>query len=366
MIRFFKLNDPYRLLVILTFLLLVRVAVLILGTPYLRLHIESESLGHFINEGGMLLSDIERGNAGPLYAYFYGLLTFLTANTLTVSVLLSAVFVFLQAFLLNTVLIRMAAFEENSYIPAFVYAVLMSASPDFMLLSPELVSVTFVLLAIHYLLTHLKYRGTEENIISTGFTLGLAALFARPAFFLLAFLLIVYLLYSNTLNRRYLLATFGFFLPFIFMWLFYFWNDQGSGFWASYFQEFVQFYGRGLLGPDQLLAWAGIPLFLTLVSAAQNFTGIGMTNNQIQIQRTMIWLLFFGFFFYLISANGSFNDFIWIMPAMAYFISMLFRSVQKSWMAELAMQLLFWGGLYVTLAPLVDEYWSLLDLSGLK
>ncbi len=104
-------------------------------------------------------------------------------------------------------------------------------------------SITFVLFGLNYLLTHLKYRGTEENILSTGFTFGLAALFAKAAFFFLPFTILIYLLYSSTLNRRYFLFTFGFGMPFVLMWLYYFWNGAGAEFWSGYMSQLVHIEG---------------------------------------------------------------------------------------------------------------------------
>jgi len=366
LIRFFKLNDPYRLLAIFIFLLATRLAAVLLGNPFVFLQHESETLGQFINQGGLIIEELGSTNAGPLYALFYGLITFISEDTLIFSAALSTVFVFLQAFLLNTILIRLAAFNENTYLPAIVYAILMSASPEFMTLGPEMISITFVLMGLNFLLTHLKYRGTEENIISTGFAFGLAALFAKSAFFFLPLTIIIYLLYSSTLNRRYFLAAFGFGLPFVMLWLYFFWNDSGADFWSGYMSQIVHMEGKGLVLHQNLLAWAAVPMLLSLVAAAQHFTGVGMTNNQIQIQRTMLWLGLFGVAFYLISANGSFSEFIWIMPAATYFITLLLNSIQKPALAEGLVHFLLWAGLYVAFAPMIDEALLPFSLAGIK
>ena len=366
MIRFFKVNDPYRLLVILAFLLAVRTVFILLDGPFVKLQLEQDMIGAFVNGGGLIVEDLMVTNAGPLYVYFYGLITYLSPESLYISAALSALFVMVQAFLLNTILIRLAAFNENTYLPAFIYAVLMSATPEFMTLSPEMVSITFALIGLNFMLTHLKYRGTEENILSTGFAFGLAALFAKPAFLYIAFILLIYVLYSSTLNRRYFLASFGFLLPMIFVWLYFFWSDSRADFLAAYFGQMINVGSREIIPKVSLFILVALPLFLTLISAAQNFTGVGMTNNQIRIQRSMLWLGLFGILFYLISANSSFNELIWLMPTAAYFISMLLNAMEKKWVAEMTLQLLLWGGLYIAMVPLIDESLSLIDLSGLK
>jgi len=130
--------------------------------------------------------------------------------------------------------------------------------------------------------------------------------------------------------------------------------------------QLVHVEGKGLVEHQQLLAWAALPLILSLIGAAQHFTGVGMTNNQIQIQRTMLWIGLLGMLFYLISANGSFSEFIWIMPATTYFITLLLNSIQKNSVAEGLIQILLWGGLYLSFVPMIDEALSPLSLVGLK
>ena len=364
MIRFFNLNYP-RLLVIFLFLLATRAAAVLLENPFTYIRHESETLGEFINRSGLSIEDLGDTNAGSLYALFYGLITYLSHDSTLISALLSALFVFVQAFLINTILIRLAVFRGNSYVPAIVYTLLMSSSPEFMMLSPEMVSVTFVLIGLRFLLTHLKYGGTEEDIISTGFSFGLAGLFAKPAFFLLPLMLLLYLLYSNTLIRRYVLASFGFALPFAMLWLYYFWNDAGTGFWTNYLDQLVHRESKGLVAQRELLTWAALPILLSLLPLAQYFTGSEMTNHQIQIQHTMFWLGLFGMFFHFISANGSFSEFIWIIPSATYFISLFLHGTQKSMLAEVILQTLLWAGLYLAFAPMVNEGLLPLSLGGL-
>lgn len=321
-------------------------------------------MGLAINNGAFFAEGLGT-NAASLYTYLYAVITFVTPDSTLLSAVLAGVLIMVQAFLLNAILIRSAALNDNTYLPAIIYTFLLSFSPEFLFLSPELLSITFVLLGLNFLFTHLKYRGSEENIISTGFMFGIAALFAKPALLLLLFILLVYLLYSSTLTRRYFLMAFGFFLPFIFAWIYFLWNDVGTEFWSDYFSDIVHFDSRRLIPGSNLLIWIGLPALLALITAAQNFTGIGMTNNQIQIQRSMLWLAIFGVLLYLVSANGSFSELIWLMPVITYFITMFLISVQKAWMGELVFQLLFWGGLYLLLTPLIDQSLYGLDISGL-
>ena len=365
MLRYFKVNDPYRLLVILVLLVLTRVAVVLLENPFDLLANESLQLGLQLNQGNPF-PQVAGSNAGPLFEHFMGLLTWIAPESSLLSIILSGLLVLAQAFILNTILVRNAAFKESSYVPALVYGLLAGSSLEFIYLSPEMMALTFVLIGVHYLLIHLKYRGTEENILSTGFMFGLAALFCKPAFFGLLFVILVYAFYSGTLRRRYFLMGFGFLLPFVLVWIYFLWRDAGSSFWNEYFASLFQGPVRSLMPLQDRAIGLILPLFISLLAMAQHFTGIGMTNNQIQIQRAMLWLLLFGLGWMLLSQNGTLTEGLWLFPAVTYFLTLWIESREKPLWGEALLWLLLLSGIYFTMVPLLGVELPMPDLSLLR
>ena len=249
-------------------------------------------LGAALNENpGTVISNSI--SAGPLYVFFYGLLTFLFNSSVLVSVVVSTILVFIQALIFNSTLQRNAAFEENTYLPGILYALIMSSHQEFLNLSPALMANTFLLLATDKILVHLKFRGSEENILTTGFLLGLAALCYAPYFILLIFAIVIYVIYSGTLVRRYFLMAYGFVFSFLIFWIYYLYFGQGGVFLGDYFSDLFQINEVEGGVVNKMLLIFGLPLFLSVLSGAQSFQGAGLTNHQILIQRMMLWMLIF-------------------------------------------------------------------------
>lgn len=151
MVRYFKINDPYRLLTLFLFVAIVRVAVLLIGFPFTELH-----ASYYTVESALQL--------GPLFLWLTKFISSAFGDPLIPSVVLSSLLVTLQAFSLNSILINNKALPQNTYLPAACYVLILSSSPEFMMLSPALCAITFVLIGINYMLFHLQYRGSEENI----------------------------------------------------------------------------------------------------------------------------------------------------------------------------------------------------------
>ncbi len=282
------------------------------------------------------------------------------------SVVLSSLLVTLQAFSLNSILINNKALPQNTYLPAACYVLILSSSPEFMMLSPALCAITFVLIGINYMLFHLQYRGSEENILSTGFLFGLAILFHPPAILFIVLIYGIYLAYSSTLNRRYLLIAFGIILPFIMIWLYFLWQGQGAEFWLNLAQSLGGAERQMLIPIDELLVLMALPMLIMVVSASQTFAGIGLTNHQIVTQRTWVLLLLFGVGSVFLNDKISSNSVIYFAPTLAFFITQFLLSRERKWLPELIfIVLLLWSLGFLLLPKFVPELLPI-DYSMLK
>ena len=174
MVRYFKINDPYRLLTLFLFILLTRTGAILFGFPYSQLHSD-------------LFQSVNEESVHTIFGWFCVLLNFISSDPTIISVVISSILITLQAFIINTIFIRSKVFNQNTYIPAAIYVMLFSLSPEYILLSPQLCAITFILIGINHMFFHLQYRGSEENIFNTGVMFGLATLF-EPSSFVFVFL----------------------------------------------------------------------------------------------------------------------------------------------------------------------------------
>lgn len=300
-----------------------------------------------VNEKDLMATDTL--HAGPLANLVFVALS--SINVETLDVFLASFLILLNGIQLNSIFIRNASFQESSYVPAAIYVILMSASESFYYLSPALIGVSFLLISLNYLFYHIKYRGTEENILSTGFTLGLAVLCYYPYLWVYLMVMIIYLLYSGTITRRYFLITWGFILPLLITWVIFFLLNRGDDFLDSLFSEIVNFQEMGEMLNKGLLVY-GLGLALGLIAAIQNFSGQGMTNHQILVQKAMSWVGLFGIIVFAVFGNNDLTALAMLLPAIAYFSAKMLADVSKKYVSEL----LFLALLGVAVATLVLGY----------
>ena len=282
------------------------------------------------------------------------------------SVVLSGLLIILQAFSLNSILIRSKALPQNTYLPAACYILMANASPEFLFASPQMMAVTFVLIGINNMFFHLQYRGSEENILGTGFVFGLSILFHPPSAIFIVLLYGIYIVYSSTLNRRYILITFGLLLPFIMVWVYFLWQHEGVLFWSQMGNQIFTSTEGWLVSLNDLLLLFGFPLLVALVSASQTFTGIGLTNHQIVIQRTMLFLGFFAIVSMLLNDQISTNSLIYLVPSISFFLAQFLVTSEKKWLGELVFALLFLWSIGFLILPALNGSLEIIDYSQLR
>lgn len=339
MIRYFKINDPYRLLTLFIFIVVTRTAVIIIDFPsnfstYYSLSQDSEKLG-------------------TLFLWITELIRFAFGTSLIPSIVLSSLLVFVQAFSLNSILIRSKALTQNTYLPAAIYILVLSASPEFMLLSPALFAVTFIMIGLNYMFFHLQYRGTEENILSTGVVFGLASLFDPSSAVFIVLLFAVYIFYSSTLNRRYFLLLFGVIFPYLLLWLFYLWRGEGQEFWFQVSNNLFITDSEFLVPINQLLILVSLPLLISIISVSQTLTGVGLSVHQIIIQKTFLLLGFFSIVSMTISDAISSNALIYLAPTLAFFVAQFLLTRERKWIAEVIFVIIFIWSITFLFLPLL-------------
>lgn len=339
MLSYFKKNDPFRILGLVMILLITRVAFF--------LFFSTGAWAIAIDESDLLVT--ETLHSGPLANFVFVGLSSLNVEFL--DAFFTSLLILLNAILLNSIFTRNSSFQESTYVPAAIYVILYSASESFYHLSPELIGSSFLLFSLNYLFYHVKFRGTEENILSTGVTIGLAGLCYYPFLWAFLMVLIIYLLYSGTITRRYFLLTWGFLLPLLVTWLIFFLLDRGGDFLDTLFIEVVNYQVLGSLVNESLIVY-GFVLVLSLIAAIQHFSGQGMTNHQILVQKSMNWVGFFGLLIFAVFGSIEITSLALVIPALAYFSTKMLGGVSKKYFAEF----LFIGLFGIAIATMVLGY----------
>lgn len=223
-------------------------------------------------------------------APLYGPIARLFNQYTLLGVLLSFVFMMLQAFMLNRIITDKNLTERNSFLPALMYIVFMSAYIGFMGLQPALFANFFLILALDKIFEVFSEEAVHVEIFNVGFFIALAGLFYLPALLIFLLLIVSLILYFVFGLRSLMAAIMGFVVPFIFTFLYYFWFDRTEE-WLQIYTEMWDI-GGGL--PEDLTAfgWISLVLFLLLglISVLKLYVGI-LPDRPVRIRKRFQVLL---------------------------------------------------------------------------
>ncbi len=192
-----------------------------------------------------------------------------------VSLIASIVLLYFQALMLNAVAGLHRLVERNQLIVAAIYVLIMSSQPE-MIQPNVMLLVNFLLILMLYV--NMKLFGTIESLRSLfdmGFLVGLSSLLYFPSIAFLPFIFISLLVYQLFRWREWIVPIIGFFTPYLFIMVWYFWNDQfGEKF--SYFlllfdfelpaYQNVTFENSVIWGLFAMLVFLGLGKILKLAS----------------------------------------------------------------------------------------------------
>lgn len=299
-------------------------------------------LGERLSDGYYLYLDVI-DDTGPLSAGFFTFVHFVFGRSELAYELIGRLLVLFQIIYWNTVLIRYRVFEENTYLPAIIMAALFHLSFDMAGLSPALLGSTFLVLAIGQLFSQtVLQKETSESTLLIGIYGGIATGFHLNFGIFLPYMIFTGIAISGFSFRQLLLSLVGFFLPLLFVLLFYFWNNGLS--------ETLQIWPMVFLyekyNYHSLLIWAALgafPLALAFVGYFYSAVLKGSTiNQQKQRQMMILWLMFSLLEFLLIKRQATYQLLIFI-PGLTYLITQFFLNTKKGIIGKTAFLILLFG-----------------------
>jgi len=253
----------------------------------------------------------------------------------------SLLIVFFQCFLFNKLLLKNKAYNENTYIPGLIYAVLISYFFDFFTLSPFVIGLTFLLLALNHIFSHIEVRAKrDEKILNIGVYLGIASLFYFPFIVFLPATLLIFLFFTGTIPRRYLLVLFGFSLPFLLIGCYFLilgrLNDLLYNFIFS-----PLFYKTWYFSLTSAIILFGVPLIYLLTSWVALGQKGRMTNYQSRLSQCMFIWFFFSVVFVVIGDSHTPNLYQIFVPVLGYYLGHYFLLFRRKFLAEISFSALF-------------------------
>ncbi len=347
MVSFFKINAVGRILTLFVLFCLLRGLFFWNNVPLLIPEIQWLALAERMQEGFMPYISIW-DDTSPLSALVYWLLGSSFGKNILPLHILAAILVFMQGFILNSTFIRAKIYEERTLIPLFLYLILSNLFLDWLILSPMMMATTFIILSIRHIFLHLNENVSKSQAFEIGFYLGLAVMFYLPLFILLLLPLFVFAVFTGTKARDYILMFFAFLLPFLLILSLFFVVGGEKDFIVNGILSMFFLGNMHYLATSSILLVLIVPTTLIILGFLMILQSKRYTNYQLRCQQIMFLTLLNMTLSLLFGSIFSGMNFYIFLPVIVFFGSFYFLGVQKWFIAETIMILVFVASLVGT------------------
>lgn len=335
MLRFFRINDPYRLLGVLFVLLLASLPLFIdpvgITLPELLNHV----LGEMVTDGKTIYLQIY-DDTPPLAATFFAGMDFVFGRSALAWRIVAFLILFFQAAYFGIVLINNKAYEENTYLPALIYGVLAFLSFDLFSFSGELIASTFLLFTLNNLYKEIEFRvQRDETVLNIGLTIGLSSLVIFSTVVFLPTVIFLLAIFARLDIRKVVLLLFGFALPHGVLAILYFLWDGSTLLWQNFYLPNLLFTKDALISWTSLLIISGLPLAYFLFSVIMLNRVARFTRYQSQLLQVMFIWITPCIAFLLLNRQLTPHSLFVFLPILSYFITHYFLLIRRRWIAEI-------------------------------
>ncbi|HNP17563.1 MAG TPA: hypothetical protein PKL31_03930 [Fulvivirga sp.] len=314
-------------------------------------------IGEELSEGSSLYSGLW-DSIGPLSALVYNTIDYMFGRSQLTYQILAYLLVCFQVYVFNSTLITNKAFSENTYIPGFIYALLCSLCYDMMTLTPFLMGLTFVLLAINKVFNHIEFRAKrDEDILNIGLYLGLATIIYLPFCLLALSTLFVFIFFTGTVGRRYVMMVFGFSLPVLLSGSYFYITDRFDDFLYLFFSPFTVIDRVWYISFRDTLFLFSVPILFLALSLIRILQGARLTNYQNRLTRAMFVWMIFSLLFIVFSDQNSPAVYIILAPVAAFYLSHYFLIFKKKKLLELAFFTFFGLVVFTNIVSVKSPNW---------
>ncbi len=342
-LRFFRINDPYRLLAILLFLFLFSLPFLIGPPGITKPELKAMLVGEALNQGQQMYSEVY-DSTPPLSAAVFACLDWTMGRSVMGRQVFALFLIFFQAAFFAIVLINTKAYNDNTYVPGFIYALLCFVSFDFLSVNPALLGSTVLLLALNNLFREIEFRvERDETVFKVGFYSGLASLFVFTYGIFMVAAIVILTIYSRNNLRKTLLTLVGFLLPHLVLNVWYYYRDELPALWTNFYAENLFHTDLNLVSLRTLLLISALPLVYFVFSLFMMTREARFTKYQSQLFQVMFLWLIVCVVELFVTRQLSPHSLIIAIPSLSYFFSYYLLLIRRKWIAETALWVLIVG-----------------------
>ncbi|MFT4644664.1 MAG: hypothetical protein ACI8ZX_001070 [Planctomycetota bacterium] len=250
------------------------------------------------------------------------------------NLLLSSMLVFLQASVIISIFEEYKNNDLKSFLPAWVFVLLMHLNPDLLFLSPQLISFTFILLAFRKLIVFVENSYKRKAVFDIALFIGIASMFWLPSSI---FLLFVFFFLNKKLKldlRVFLSLIFTVMIPLFYVLSYYIISDQWSLVSTVFNSIGINKFQFNLFIPSQQLS--GVVVFLlALGSIYFSFNFVAKQLMNIKELFTLIGFFIFNVLIvYLFQNDNHISLVVFLFFPVAILLSVLFNRIKRNIVAE--------------------------------
>lgn len=268
------------------------------------------------------------------------------------SSLLAVVIVFFQAIYVNIITDEFRIQGDRNWLPGMFYALTASALPDFLFLSPPLVAVSFVLIAMRRLFSTYQTPNTAGVILESAFWTGVAALFYPQAVFLMIAAFIGLNVMRSFVLKEQITFIVGAIMPLYLAFTVFFWYDMGGFFLHDQVSNLIGwFHLKPLNRLSSILKVSLLALFvLAILLNISNITTKKLIHTQ-KIITILLWFMLIAGLSAVLQGDMLPSHFLLIMPTIGILFGVIFTNIKNKRIAEILHLLLMGSILFIQYAP---------------
>ncbi len=309
MINQFRSLHPLNLLLLVAYLIFMRIAIFLNLPPELSFEILEPYTKLFINLPKDALSS--------------------EAN-----VFLAALITLVQALIFNRIINNHGLLAKPSYLPALLYVTGTSLFLQFLILSPALICNFLLIIIIDKFLKLSKTSSAMSIMFDVGMIIAIGTLIYFPFILMLLMLWLSLLMYRAFSWREWISGLLGFLTIFMFVAVFYYWNDNIHRF-IDIWQPLTNKFPHNLqINYDDYLVLipVGIIMILAALQLRENFfRSFISTRKAFQMLFFMFLVSIFSFY---TKRGVTVAHFLLCVPAGAVLLAYYFSNAKKRWFYE--------------------------------
>ncbi len=349
LLRFFRINDPYRLLGLLLLVGVLSLPFFINPAEVMQQELKNMLVGNALRSGNLPYVELF-DSTPPIASVFFAIVGGAFGKSLGAYHTLALIILFFQASFFAILLINNKAYTDSTYVPALVFGLLCFFSFDMLSLSAELLASTILLLGLNNLFKEIEFKiQRDEIILNLGVYVGVATLlvFSYVIFFFATVLILI--IFTRMGIRKFLLLFLGFSLPHLLLWGFYFYKGEAGMLWQNFYAPNLTLNGESVLTTKTLFYLSLIPIIYFVFSLFMLNREARFTKYQSQLFQVMFFWMLCSFVHLFITRELTPHSFIIFIPSLAYFISHYLLLIRRKWIAETMLWLFIIGLLSVNL-----------------